>query len=215
MRPDGAPDDYDEAREAGEQLARDHLGKISEPDQVRIRRWALGLAIALFFSMLFLAWRNAGAQDPPVPLEEPCPAGNCVVYNQAHVYAFSGDERTIRWSLVQSDVDTMDLFTELKVFEFPPKGGAFPVMTAELAEALREFGWTPTRAGTYFIEARACRTDVTDPDDENAETHPTRGVIICSIIASSTDPAHTDPGVYPRGFVMLIKIPPATGGGIE
>jgi hypothetical protein len=109
----------------------------------------------------------------------------------------------------------MALFTELQVFEFPPKGGAFPVMKAELAEALREFGWTPTRAGTYFVEARACRTDPPDPADPDAEPHPDHGVILCSIIASSTDPTYTDPDVYPRGFVMLIKIPPATGGGIE
>jgi hypothetical protein len=183
------------------------------------RYWGLVLAAGLVVMMVLLA-RTAAAQDPPVPLEEICedPAGapiaDCTIYNQAHIYAFSGDERTIRWSLVQSDVDSMELFTELKVFEFPPKGGAFPVMSAELAEAIREFGWTPTRAGTYFIEARACRTDVDDPNDENAEQHPTRGLIICSIIASSTDPTFTG-DTFPRGFVMLIKVPAATGGGIE
>ena len=182
----------------------------------RWRYWALVLAGALVVMMIVLAWNTAGAQDPPVPLEQPCPTpAECTVYNQAFIFAFTGDERTIRWSLVQSDVDTMDLFTELEVLEFPPKGGAFPVMRAELAEIERAFGWTPTRAGTYFIEARACRTDVADPNDPDAEPHPTHGVVICSIIASSTDPTYTDPGVYPRGFVMLIKIPPATGGGIE
>ena len=173
------------------------------------------LAVALFVMMIVLAWQTAAAQDPPVPLEEPCPSGNCVVYNQAHIYAFTGDERMIRWSLAQNDVDTMDLFTELQVFEFPPKGSAFPVMRAELVEVERSFGWTPTRAGTYFIEARACRTDgdlATEPD---AEGHPIHGLVLCSIIASSTDPTYTNPDVYPRGFVMLIKIPAATGGGIE
>jgi hypothetical protein len=177
--------------------------------------WGVVLAVALAVMMLVFAWQTAGAQDPPVPLEEPCPSGDCTVYNQAFLFALTGDERTIRWSLAQNDVDTMDLFTELQVFEFPPKGGAFPVMRAELVEALREFGWTPTRAGTYFIEARACRTDgdlTTEPD---AEGHPIHGLVLCSIIASSTDPTYTDPDVYPRGFVMLIKIAPATGGGIE
>jgi hypothetical protein len=159
----------------------------------RWRYWSLVLAAGLIVMLVVLASRPAAAQDPPVPLEEPCPAGNCVVYNQAHIYAFTGDERTIRWSLVQSDVDSMALFTELQVFEFPP----------------------PTRAGTYFVEARACRTDPPDPADPDAEPHPDHGVILCSIIASSTDPTYTDPDVYPRGFVMLIKIPPATGGGIE
>ena len=183
----------------------------------RLRYWALILAIALFVMMVTAIFlQRAEAQDPPVPLEQPCPTpAECTVYNQAFIFALTGDERTIRWSLVQTDVDSMDLFTELQVFEFPPKGGAFPVMKAELVEALREFGWTPTRAGTYFIEARACRTDVADPADPDAEPHPTHGVVICSIIASSTDPTYTDPGVYPRGFVMLIKLAPATGGGIE
>ena len=173
------------------------------------------LAVALFVMMIVLAWQTAAAQDPPVPLEEPCPSGDCTVYNQAFLFALTGDERTIRWSLAQNDVDTMDLFTELQVFEFPPKGSAFPVMRAELPEVERAFGWTPTRAGTYFIEARACRTDgdlTTEPD---AEGHPVHGLVLCSIIASSTDPTYTDPAVYPRGFVMLIKIAPATGGGIE
>ncbi len=174
------------------------------------------LVAALIAVTIFAAWASpARAQDPPVPLEEPCPAGDCTVYNQAFLFALTGDERTIRWSLVQTDVDTMDLFTELQVFEFPPKGGAFPVMKAELVEALREFGWTPTRAGTYFIEARACRTDGDLASEPDAEAHPTHGLVLCSIIASSTDPTYTDPDVYPRGFVMLIKIAPATGGGIE
>jgi hypothetical protein len=88
----------------------------------RWRYWSLVLAAGLIVMLVVLASRPAAAQDPPVPLEEPCPAGNCVVYNQAHIYAFTGDERTIRWSLVQSDVDSMALFTELQVFEFPPPG---------------------------------------------------------------------------------------------
>lgn len=175
------------------------------------------LVVALVVVTIFAAWASpARAQDPPVPLEQPCPsASDCTIYNQAFIFALTGDERTIRWSLAQNDVDTMDLFTELQVFEFPPKGSAFPVMRAELVEVERSFGWTPTRAGTYFIEARACRTDgdlATEPD---AEGHPIHGLVLCSIIASSTDPTYTDPDVYPRGFVMLIKIAPATGGGIE
>lgn len=169
------------------------------------------LVVALVVVTIVAAW----GQDPPVPLEEPCPSGNCVVYNQAHLYAFTGDERTIRWSLFQNDVDTMDLFTELQVFEFPPKGAAFPVMKAELPEIERAFGWTPNRAGTYFIEARACRTDGDLATEPGAEPHAIHGLVLCSIIASSTDPTYTDPDVYPRGFVMLIKIPAATGGGIE
>ncbi len=169
------------------------------------------LVVALVIITIVAAW----SQDPPVPLEEPCPSGNCVVYNQAHIYAFTGDERMIRWSLAQNDVDTMDLFTELQVFEFPPKGSAFPVMRAELPEVERAFGWTPTRAGTYFVEARACRIDGDLGTEPDAEPHASHGLVLCSIIASSTDPIYTDPDVYPRGFVMLIKIPAATGGGIE
>jgi len=175
------------------------------------------LVVALIVVTIFAAWRTAAAQNPPVPLEEPCPSGaeNCTIYNQAFIFGLTNAERMIRWSLVQSDVDTMDLFTEINVFEFPPKGVAFPVMRAELPEIERSLGWTPTRAGTYFVKARACRTDVPDPDDPNAEPHPSHGLIVCSIMIESLDPAYTDPNVYPRGFVMLIKLAPATGGGIE
>lgn len=181
----------------------------------RLRYWAIVYAVALVVMMAVFAWRSAAGQDPPVPLEEPCPTGNCTIYNQAFLFALTNEERMIRWSLVQNDVDTMDLFTEIIVFEFPPKASAFPVMRAELPEVERSIGWTPTRAGTYFVKARACRTDVADPGDPDAEPHPSHGVIICSIMIESLDPAHTDPNVYPRGFVMLIKLAPATGGGIE
>ena len=179
----------------------------------RLLAWILMIALILVLGLL--SWQPAAAQDPPVPLEEPCPAGDCTVYNQAFIFAFTGAERMIRWSLDDAQVASMDLFTELTVFEFPPKAVAFPVMRAELPEADRSIGWTPNRAGTYFVKARACRTDVPDPPDPDAEQHPTRGLILCSIMAESLDPAHTSPDVYPRGFVMLIKLAPATGGGIE
>ncbi len=202
----GPPEDY------SEEANRTFHGK---HDRDRWNFWSLVLAVALVAVMGLLAFSYAFGQDPPVPLEEPCPSGDCTIYNQAFLFAFTNDERMIRWSLVQSDVDTMDLFTEIAVFEFPPKGTAFPVMKAELPEIERAIGWTPTRAGTYFVKARACRTDVADPNDPDAEPHPSHGVIICSIMIESLDPAHTDPNVYPRGFVMLIKLAPATGGGIE
>lgn len=176
------------------------------------------LLIAALIVVTILASFNAFAQDPPVPLEEPCPSGDCTIYNQSFLFALTNDERTIRWTLVQNDVDTMDLFTEIIVFEFPPKASAFPVMSAELPEIERSLGWTPTRAGTYFVKARACRTDVaqdgSDPDSEIRGGTPDEW-IVCSIMIESLDPAHTDPNVYPRGFVMLIKLAPATGGGIE
>lgn len=178
--------------------------------------WIVVSLLSFALMMIVFTWQTAAAQDPPVPLEQPCPsASDCTIYNQAFIFALTGDERTIRWSLVQNDVDTMELFTELQVFEFPPKGAAFPVMRAELPEVERAFGWTPTRAGTYFIEARACRTDGDLGTEPDAEGHPIHGLVLCSIIASSTDPTYTDPDVYPRGFVMLIKLAPATGGGIE
>lgn len=211
MRPDGAPDDYDH-----EKAARDYYDRKARHREEMLKplSWVFVIGFILVALMLLFGPR-ADAQGIPVPLEAPCPSGECTVYNQAFVFAFTGDERMIRWSLNQNDVDTMALFTELQVFEFPPKAAAFPVMRAELVEADREFGWTPTRAGTYFIEARACRTDGDLASEPEAEPHPIHGVILCSIIAASTDPAATAPEVYPRGFVLLIKLAPATGGGIE
>ncbi len=221
MRPDGAPEDYEKIRQAGEDLAREHATQEYYDRKARHREemlkplsWVFAIGLVLVALALFFSTRS-DAQEIPVPLQEPCPSSDCTVYNQAFLYALTGDERTIKWALVQSDVDTMDLFTEITVFEFPPKAVAFPVMKAELVEATREIGWTPTRAGTYFVSARACRTDGDLSTEPEAEPHPTHGTILCSILISSLDPAHVDPTVYPRGFVMLIALAPATGGGIE
>ena len=230
MRPDGAPDDYNappEVREALKdpdvvrELLDDHdptgyyERKMKRVEEVLpYLAWIFAALLVMVSIAMFFSTRSE-AQGLPVPLEEPCPTADCTVYNQAFLFAFTGDERTLKWKLDQGDVDNMDLIVELTVFEFPEGGSAIPVMKAELVEADREFGWTPNRAGTYFVKARACRTDgdlTTEPD---AESHPDHGLILCSILATSIDPAHTDPGVYPRGFIMLIKLAPATGGTIE
>jgi hypothetical protein len=211
MRPDGAPEDFDQ-----EQAARDYYDRKARhrDEMLRPLSWVFAIGLILAALMLFFSTRS-DAQEIPVPLEAPCPSGECTIYNQAFVFALTGDERMIRWSLDPNDVANMALFTEITVFEFPPKAAAFPVMKAELPEVDRSIGWTPNRAGTYFVEARACRTDGDLASEPEAEQHPSRGLILCSIIASSTDPAATAPDVYPRGFVLLIKLAPATGGGIE
>lgn len=188
--------------------------------------WIYIAVLVIIAGLIF--WNVAFAQEPPVPLEEPCPSGDCTVYNQALVFAFTDDERTITWTIDQVDLSAMDLFTEITVFEFPPKAVAFPVMRAELPEIERTVGWTPNRAGTYFVKGRVCRTDIAQ-DGEPIEDETTPGVfydpelrrgtldqwILCSILIESLDPAHTNPAVYPRGFIMLIKLAPATGGVIE
>ena len=211
MRPDGTPDDYDH-----EERVQDYYDRKMRHREEMLGplAWVYAIGFILVLLALFFSARSE-AQEIPVPLEAPCPSGECTVYNQAFVFALTGDERTIRWSLDPNDVATMTLFTEITVFEFPPKAAAFPVMKAELPEVDRSIGWTPNRAGTYFVEARACRTDGDLASEPEAEQHPSRGVILCSIIAASTDPAATAPDVYPRGFVLLIKLAPATGGGIE
>jgi len=221
VRPDGAPEDYERIRQAGEDLAREHATRSYYDRKLRHREemlrplsWVFAIGFILVALALFFSSRSE-AQEIPVPLSTPCSSGECTVYNQAFVFALTGDERTIGWALDPNDVANMTLFTEITVFEFPPKTAAFPVMKAELPEVDRSIGWTPNRAGTYFVNARACRTDGDLASEPEAEQHPTRGVILCSIIASSTDPAHVAAGVYPRGFVMLIKLAPATGGGIE
>ncbi len=211
MRRDGAPDDYDHEERAEDYYERKMRHR---EEMLPALTWVfiaglLCVALALFFSL------RAEAQEIPVPLSTPCSGGDCTVYNQAFVFALTGEERILRWSLDENDVATMALFTEIIVFEFPPKTAAFPVMKAELAEVERSIGWTPDRAGTYFVSARACRTDGNIAGEPEAEPHPDHGLVLCSVIASSLDPAHTAPEVYPRGFVLLIKLAPATGGGIE
>ena len=211
MRPDGAPEDYDQ-----EQAARDNYDrKARYRAEMYLNLGWLFVVGLVIVALAFLFSMRAEAQEIPVPLSTPCSSGECTVYNQAFIFALTGEERMLRWSLDANDVATMALFTEITVFEFPPKGGAMPVMKAELPEAERSIGWTPNRAGTYFWSGRVCRTDGDLAGVPEAEQHPSHGLILCSIIASSTDPAHTSPDVYPRGFVLLIKLAPATGGGIE
>ena len=211
MRPDGTPDDYDH-----EERVQDYYDRKMRHREEMLRPLAWVYAIGFILVLLALAFSaRSEAQEIPVPLSTPCSSGECTVYNQAFIFALTGQERTLRWELDANDVATMALFTEITVFEFPPKAAAFPVMKAELPEVDRSIGWTPNRAGTYFVEARACRTDGDLASEPEAEQHPSRGLILCSIIAASTDPAATAPDVYPRGFVLLIKLAPATGGGIE
>ena len=201
-------------------------------DQVRantfVRRLCVTLMIAIVIYVGLSIWSFVNAQEPSVPLQEPCASGDCTVYNQALVFAFTGQERTITWTIDQVDLGQMDLFTEITVFEFPPAATAFPVMRAELPEIEREVGWTPNRAGIYFVKGRVCRIDIAQ-DGEPIEDEGIPGVfydpelrrgtldewILCSFLIESLDPAHTNPAVYPRGFIMLIKLAPATGGAIE
>ena len=209
MRRDGTPDDFsdDDSRAYYDR-------KTAHRDEVipwLVGAWIVGLIIVGGF----FGWRAAFGQEP-VPFEEPCQSGTCTVYNQALVWSLTGDDRTFRWTQDANDLATMALFYELQLLEFPPKNPQVPVFTAEVSEPENSIVWVPVRAGVYFVKVRACRTDIVqDGSEPDSEQRPDLSWVLCSIWSVSLDPTFTDPTAYPRGFIVLAKLAPATGGGIE
>ncbi len=208
-RPDGAPEDFDRST-----YYKRKTRHADEMTGLIVKAWVVAfvvIAIALVMSF----FRSAEAQTP-VPFEEPCPTGTCTVYNQALVWTMTGDERTLRWAPDSNDVATMALFYELELLEFPPKDPQVPVFTSELPEGTNLQAWTPNRAGVFFVKVRACRTDIAqDGTEAQSEQRADGSWILCSVWAVSIDSAYTDPVVYPRGFIILAELAPATGGVIE
>jgi len=202
-REDGAPEDF-ERKTRHEEEATDLIG----------RAWAVALVL-IVIAFIVSFFRSAEAQEP-VPFAEPCPSGTCTVYNQALVWTMTGDERTLAWAPDANDVSTMALFYQLQLLEFPPKDPQVPVFTSELPEGTNLQAWTPNRAGVFFLKLRACRTDIAqDGTEPDAEQRTDGSWILCSLWAESIDPTYTDPGEYPRGFIIFAQLAPATGGGIE
>lgn len=180
-------------------------------------RW-LFFAVALGILIWGITADFARAQDP-VPLEDPCPAaGDCRVFHQTVIWALTGNERSLAWIQDQGNVDGMDLFYRIEGHDFPPESPSVPFMTGETPEGTNVHLWTPVRAGFYFYQVRACRTDILqDGSVQDAELRPgtTDEWILCSVWAASYDPTYTDPVKYPRGFTMIVQLAPATGGTIE
>lgn len=209
MRTDGTPDDYsaDDVRQYYDEKLR---------HREEVIPWLIGAWIVfIVIAVGAFGWRVAFGQEP-VPFEEPCQTGSCTVYNQALVWSLTGDDRTFRWTQNANDVATMALFYELQLLEFPPKSPQVPIFTAELPEPMTSQVWTPNRAGVYFLKVRACRTDIVqDGSEPDSEQRPDQSWVLCSIWATSIDPTFTDPTAYPRGFIILAQLAPATGGGIE
>lgn len=148
--------------------------------------------------------------------------GKCKVFNQAMVWVEAGDERKLGWIESPGDVTAMELFYAVEGLRFPPRVPAVPFMTGEYPEGTNLHIWTPNRAGLIYFKVRACRTDIfQDPNDPlfNIDSEVRSGTtdewILCSAWALSFDPNYTDPNKYPRGFVMLVRLPAATGGVIE
>ncbi len=208
-RDDGTPDDYVPSTY--------HKRKIRheiEMTALIVKAWIIAFVV-ITIALVMSFFRTAEAQEP-VPFAEPCPSGTCTVYNQALVWTLTGDERTLGWAPDANDVATMALFYELELLEFPPKDPQVPIFTAELPEGTNLHAWTPNRAGVFFVKLRACRTDIEqDGTEDQSEQRADGSWILCSIWSVSIDPTFTDPGAYPRGFIIFAQLAPATGGGIE
>ncbi len=209
MRPDGTPDDYVPTTY--------HKRKIRHEIEMTgliVKAWIIAFVV-IVIALVMSFFRPVEAQEP-VPFAEPCSSGTCTVYNQALVWTMTGDERTLAWAPDANDVATMALFYQLQLLEFPPKDPQVPVFTSELPEGTNLQAWTPNRAGVFFLKLRACRTDIAqDGTEPDAEQRTDGSWILCSVWAVSIDSAYTDPVVYPRGFIILAELAPATGGSIE
>lgn len=142
----------------------------------------------------------------------------CKIFNQAMIWVVAGDERKLRWTEWPNDVADMNLSYSIEGHEFPPKVPAVPFMTGEYPEGTALHIWTPNRAGFYYLKIRSCRSDILqDGSVVDSELRPgtTDEWILCSAWAASFDSTYTDQNVYPRGFIMLVRLPAASGGVIE
>jgi hypothetical protein len=191
------------------------------------------LAVKIKDARAFASW------DPStsVPLEELCPQndppdltlGPCRRFNNALIYTVTGQDRRLRWTVPDQDIDGKPLTGrtlafDLQILEFPPKNPQEPVEIDELAEDKTVRIWNPKRAGLYYMRIRAC--DISIPQDgkpiPQADGEPIAPIKLpsgtwglCSRWANSFDPQDTDPSEYPRGFIIYVQLAPATGGVIE
>lgn len=142
----------------------------------------------------------------------------CRKFNQSMIWTMTGEERTISWSEHADDVAFMDLYYRFEGLEFPPEEGGVPFMTAEYPEGDHFQVWTPVRARAAYFRVKSCRTDIDqDGTVQNSQLRPgtTDEWILCSRWGESLNPEDTDADVFPRGFIIIVELAPATGGTIE
>lgn len=77
----------------------------------------------------------------------------CASYNGLILSGLTGAVFTIVWQPVTVN-------TSLQMFEYPPKTGAIPVLTANFNPGVQSYNWVPTRAGVYYT--RMCTTTCVD-----------------------------------------------------
>lgn len=198
--------------------------------------------VAVLFILAIVKFKDANAfasWDPSasVALEENCPQndppdltlGPCRKFNNALVYLVSGQDRRLRWTVPEQDIDGKPLTGrtlayDLQILEFPPENPQEPVERDELAEDVTTRVWKPKRAGLYYMRIRSCDIGIAqdgqpipqagrDPIDPIKLPSGKWG--LCSRWANSFDPQDTDPGQWPRGFIIYVQLAPATGGVIE
>ncbi len=136
-----------------------------------------------------------------VPGVVPCHAGNCVKYPQFMFY--SGTGTTLVFMTGDSNLGVPTDYT-LEVLKFPPKEGGLPIatVTRHTPTDVLEYPVTFTKAGLYYIRAKACQ-------GLNADGTPN-----CSRWAVSYDPIDTQPS-NPFGFFVFIYLSGATNGGVN
>lgn len=182
--------------------------------------WALAtMSLGMLVAALLCA-DVAQAQEEPI-VSRPCnadnPAPDCQVWDVATVWTQTGTERSVGWCEHPDDVANMALFYQVELLEFPPKDDQLAVWAWEAEEGTTRQSWIPDRAGGFWLNIRACRTDI-DPETAGVIEHPTRGPVLCGAWNRGLDPqtgADCGDPAFPRGFVVRVDLAPASGGGIE
>lgn len=169
--------------------------------------------------LLVLLIASMGTSAATVPLIETCeaPSPPCTIYNQAVVWVLSGDEHEMMWVESAADLNALNIAYDVQLLKFPPGEVEVPAVTGEFSEGNNAFKWTPPKAGWYYGRVRACNNTGIPQDGSLAGSveRSSGSWWECSVWASSYDSAFTNKTVFPRGFIIYVKLKPATGGGIQ
>lgn len=158
---------------------------------------------------LAAATANAAPSDAASLGATPCENTTdvCVIREQSVVTKYVGTPFTISWAnCISAPTDPVQCdwhddtwfdveWYEAKLVDLP---GQLPIATFRVVSPVRQSTWTPRKVGLYYARVRACNP----PGD-------------CSRWVMTWWSPDTDPFKWPRGFLVMAVLPPATGGGVQ
>jgi len=170
--------------------------------------------------LLVLLLMSSITSAATVPLIETCttPVPPCTIYNQSVLWVLTGDEHEMSWVENSPDLSVVNIIYDVQLLKFPPDdANPIPVAKGAFSEGNNAFKWVVPKAGWYYGRVRACNnTGVPQDGSLVTSTERTAGSWWeCSTWAVSYDPAFTEQAVFPRGFIIYVKLKSATGGSIQ